>query len=191
MKKNRIKIIVAILGVVTVVTLAGCDSANKKSVSTKNTKSTSAKRTKKDESIKKDKYTYDDFKKVKIGMTYNEAKKILGEGNKESDILYTWRDSEGGEIDIVYNDGKASNVKEERLDKDTTKVTHEQYDKIQSNQTYDDVKAIFGTEGTVIEKGYNANGNDDNQYIWGNEEDGYIKVSFGDGKTSLKSDGTK
>lgn len=199
MKKGKIKILVATLGMVSILGLSGCSTSNQKSDNTNPTKavkadkSTSSKDTKKETSEKSGKVTYDDFSKVKIDMTYDEAKKILGEGTKDKDSnkMYSWGE-DGKEIQIIYDDdGKATDISEDGLENNDTKVTEDQYNKIQSDQSYDDVKAIFGgKDGTIIRKTYGAHGDDD-EYIWGNEKDGYIKVTFGDGKTSVKDDGVK
>ncbi|KHD34598.1 hypothetical protein NL50_16345 [Clostridium acetobutylicum] len=170
MKKNKLKILAAALGVTIIVGLTGCNM----------------------KAIGKD-YTYEKFSKVKTGMTYKQTEDILGKGKLSSSDygikIYKWTNKDSSEIQVSYGtDKKATTKIETNLDDNTVKVTKAEYDKIDGKQKYEDVKELLDGEGTITEVTDSGAGND-NTYIWGNKKSGYIKVSFVRGYASFKSGG--
>ena len=62
------------------------------------------------------KYTLVQYEKIKLGMTYEEVKNILGEGKVwwSSEIkglkvaLYEWENEDGSTINLMFQEGKVS-----------------------------------------------------------------------------------
>lgn len=190
MKKNKVKMLAVVLGIVTVVGLSGCDFPGKKASSSKSTSKAKTEAKASDNSSSQ-KYTYEEFSKIKTGMTYEETKKILGEGKLDSSdygiLIYKWKNKDSSEIEVSYGtDKKATTKSETKLDNDKTKVTKAQYDKIDGKQKYEDIKSLLGGEGTITKVTDTGNG-EDNTYRWGNDEDGSITISFVSGYASVKS----
>ncbi|URZ03951.1 hypothetical protein [Clostridium felsineum] len=172
-KKNKVKMLAAALGVAIIVGLTGCSGKSLKDL-------TSGKE-----------YTYEKFSKVKTGMTYEQTENILGKGKLSSSDygikIYKWTNKDSSEIQVSYGtDKKATTKSETNLEDNSVKVTKADYDKIDGKQKYEDIKSLLGGEGTITEVTDSGNGNN-NTYIWGNKKSGYIKVSFVQGYASFKS----
>ncbi|KHD37121.1 hypothetical protein NL50_07290 [Clostridium acetobutylicum] len=177
MKNIKTKITAIILGIFTVVSLAGCSLSKAE-----------------DKDLSSRKYSYEKFLKVKIGMTYDETKKILGEGKKDttqkSAEIYRWKNSDSSYIEVIYSGStnKATEKIEYKLSNNKVKVSKEKYYEVNGKQNYQEVKDILGGEGTLTEeietgKGINKT------YMWGNDNDknGYISVSFTNGYASFET----
>jgi len=65
------------------------------------------------------KYTYDMYKKIETGMSYEQVKGILGEGTEQAssedksiDLVikaYSWQNKDGSNISITFENDKVSN----------------------------------------------------------------------------------
>ncbi|URZ15100.1 hypothetical protein [Clostridium felsineum] len=178
MKNIKLKMTAIVIGVITIVGLTGC-AASKTA----------------DKPVPSKQYNYSQFTKIKVGMTYEETKKILGAGKKDSDkqgkISYKWKNDDYSFIDVTYSTStnKAIEKMEYKLGDNKIKVSKNKYYKIKGKQNYDDIKALLGGDGTVSEENDTGTGTTDKEYIWGNDSDenGYISVSFTNGYASFKS----
>lgn len=138
------------------------------------------------------KFTMEKFMKIKMGMTYDQVQKILGEGDEESSsgnfsdrrADYKWENSDETGIYISFLNNKVIDKSQVDLESKNAKVTKSMYDKLKTNMTYNEVKSILG-EGELSykskEEDYSAE-----TYIWTNEDENYLNVNFIDGKLESK-----
>jgi len=126
------------------------------------------------------------FNKLEADITLEEANKVIGfEGTLDSDSLpvYEWKVSDESSIRIQFStyDEKAISM---TMEVDTSEIKNKNVDfskidevkeKAQAEGlTYDEVKSYFGNvDGVIIEKSDGIT-----RYIWVDEEESYIRVSF-------------
>lgn len=142
------------------------------------------------------------YNKIKLGMTYEEVKVIMGsEGKKDgeinsasrnlSDNQYHWLNPNNSRITVVFDsDNRVASVLTENLEQYSLGqlappnqpageiiATREQYYQLQLGMTYEEVKAIMGSEGK-LNSGFNPEGVEDFKatYEWMNPDGTGIKV---------------
>lgn len=178
--------------------------ANRTVAAKKNTKKT----------VKIPKFSAKKYNKIKKGMTYEEALKILGtkefqkqeliiDGKPSKSYLWMYTDKD---ITIYTDENDQINQKvltsPNKGSKKTVKVTQEQFDSVKSGMTYDQVKEIFGGAGKIEVKSRNDDyellGNNSSTqtdiYQWdikGKGDSQYYELQFTDGKILAKSIVTK
>jgi len=127
----------------------------------------------------------EDYRKVELGMTIDEAVKIFGvEGTLDTTLIYIWPDNN---LQVEWVDGKINSFS-------TTSAMLKEgqingYEKLKEactgpdgpmtiNQTYEDVVKLIGKEGQKP---------DWVRYIWWVNKYKSIKIEFEDGKVKSKS----
>lgn len=153
-------------------------------------------------------YTMLQYSQLRVGMTYEQVKEILGaeglldpgfrtDGNNNSAVMYHWINPNGSAISIVfdgekkvanlgsYNLANPNNLQMVRTEQGTlqdlsqSSISIEQYNKIKLGMTYEEVKAIMGSEGKKDGEINQASRNiSDNQYHWLNPNNSRITVIF-------------
>lgn len=144
-------------------------------------------------SFKKD-IKMSDYMQVKMSMSYNQVKLILGDGVKNSLVdkygikteLYSWKNKAGGRISITLQGGKVVSKAETVLEETDAKVTLQDFNKIAANMTYNKVKDIVGEGQLIYESEYIANDKND-EYTWINKEGSYMTIVFIENKVIKKS----
>lgn len=138
--------------------------------------------------------TYDNYLKIKIGMTYDDVKGILGEGQKKelkSGVIdYTWK-SQKDSIFVQTNQGKVVTKIQKGLGKTTSKqLTVDQLNQIKSGMTFDQVVAIMGPDYQEIS--YRKSDNSIMRNVeWLLPDSTNIKIYMQDEKVIHKSDTLK
>jgi len=93
--------------------------------------------------------TYENYLNIKFDTTYDDVKGILGEGVKDelsADIIdYKWND-QGKTITIRTLKGKVVSKSQAKLGKTTANLTEEQFIKITTGMTFDQVTSILGSD---------------------------------------------
>ncbi|MBD2480699.1 hypothetical protein H6G57_01520 [Planktothrix sp. FACHB-1365] len=144
----------------------------------------------------------DQYNQIKLGMAYDEVVKIMGsEGKKDeqinhssqtlSDNRYHWLNPNGSRITVIFDQNQnVTSVLTQNLDNYTigqlappnrpegpTLATREQYYQLRLGMTYEQVKVIMGSEGTV-NTGFNPElaENFKAAYEWMNPDGTGIKI---------------
>lgn len=116
---------------------------------------------------------------VQLGMTYDEVVKALGlEGVKTSEtIVYTWAYTDGsGYFTVTTQNGVVTSKNDVKTSTDTCKINLEIYGQLKTGMTYDEVKEIIGSEGTLMTE-TNVGGVKSSMYMW-RAEDGIGTASI-------------
>lgn len=103
------------------------------------------------------KITYDNFLSIKMGMTYDEVKQILGEGSEISSneisgiktIMYTWQGRGMSNISVTIQNDAVTNKAQAGLKDMDAGITMDKYNQVTNGMTYDEVKGILG-EGQIL-----------------------------------------
>jgi outer membrane protein assembly factor BamE (lipoprotein component of BamABCDE complex) len=144
----------------------------------------------------------DQYNQIKLGMAYDEVVKIMGsEGKKDGEInqtsrnlvdnRYHWVNPNGSEITVIFDQNqKVTSVLTQNLDNykigqlappnhpdGPTLATREQYYQLRLGMTYEAVKTVMGSEGT-LNTGFNPElaENFKAAYEWMNPDGTGIKV---------------
>lgn len=169
---------------------AGCDSDSKSSKSSKSSNEKSS-------GVSKE-TVFEFYNKVEIGMTKEKVDSALGVSGKHSSQLGGLFDylseKTGYGVSVLFDDKNSVMAKtllypdrEDIAPLFTKKFTQEQSDNIKDGMSYDDVKKLVGEDGAEINETQIAF--DDNKssyiYIWVNDDDTMLQVTFGtDGKSN-------
>ncbi len=135
------------------------------------------------------------FLQIKMGMSYDEVKAILGEGKIDSSVtnsrlntnLYSWKNNLGGAISITLQGDKVTNKAETKLSKQNSKVNLKDFNTITVGMTYSKIKALFGQGQLICESQYIANDKCD-EYSWINSNESFMTIVFIDNKVVHKSE---
>lgn len=154
-----------LIAIIIVVAAVGKESKKVKSIATVDTESTSISNSEaesnKDEqsAVEKEdtKITYDNFLSIKMGMTYDEVKQILGEGSEMSSneisgiktTMYTWQGSGMSNISVTIQNDAVTNKAQAGLKDMDAGITMDKYNQVKNGMTYDEVKGILG-EGQIL-----------------------------------------
>lgn len=91
---------------------------------------------------------YEEFEKVSMGETYDDAVKSLGEPNKvikeDDKYTYIWDCGDDKSISVVIKDGVIVSKAEGLLDSESPEVTEEQYNKLKEGMTTDEAFDVLG-----------------------------------------------
>lgn len=107
---------------------------------------------------KKSGVTAENYHKIKMDMSYDDAKKIMGsEGEVSSDsevsgiktTIYSWQDGLAS-INITVQNGEVVGKAQAGVETDTAEATMDNYNKIETGMSYDDVKKVMGGEGILM-----------------------------------------
>lgn len=110
--------------------------------------------TKKEEDTK---INYDNFLNIQMGMTYDQVKEVIGEGEEVSSseiegiktVMYSWQGKGLDNISVtIQNDAVTNKAQTGLMDMDAG-ITMDKYNQIQNGMTYDQVKEILG-EGQIL-----------------------------------------
>ncbi len=153
-------------------------------------------------------YTMLQYTQLKIGMTYDQVKEILGtEGlldpgfrqdtTNNSTVMYHWINPNGSAISILFDgEKKVTNLASYNLshpdnlqmvrtehgtlqDLSQSSISIEQYNQIKAGMTYDEVKAIMGSEGKKdAEINRSSQNLSENRYHWLNPNNSRITIVF-------------
>lgn len=112
-------------------------------------------------------------------MTYDEVKKIIGEG-RMTDLgsgskLYSWDDIPR-EITVQTSEGKVEQKSHTMLSKTTAKVTEDQFNKITKGMTFEQVVSILGPD--YQEGSLKKSVDTTRRFVnWVREDKKYIKIT--------------
>lgn len=126
-------------------------STDKTTSSTQSTESTSSTPAKSENKI-----TYENFCSIQMGMTYDQVKELLGDGQEQSSnevsgiktVMYSWSGSGVSNMNVTIQNNEVVGKAQSGLYKDKANITMDQYNKIENGMTYDQVKGILG-EGEI------------------------------------------
>ncbi|WP_286904401.1 DUF3862 domain-containing protein [Clostridium sp. UBA1652] len=197
-KNERIKKVLLGIGMAGLLTfsmavLSGC-SSSKPANSTSDSSTVSDKEPEKKEPEKAEgKISYDNFLKINMGMSYDEVKAILGEGEEKSSseagglktTMYAWKGDGLTSINITIQNDITKTKSQLGLVSSKADVNMDKYNKVNNGMSYDEVKGILD-EGVLISEGKIMN-SDSTMYSWVNKNGSNMNVTFSDGKVSSKS----
>jgi outer membrane protein assembly factor BamE (lipoprotein component of BamABCDE complex) len=149
--------------------------------------------------------TIDYYNQLKIGMTYEEVKTVMGSEGKSDKELYNtsgdssqtryhWLNPDNTGISVVFDqDNRVRSIVTHNLNEyvmggdpipsqtpeGQTLATRQQYYQLQMGMTYDQVSSIMGTEGKP-NPSFNPDGDENfkTSYEWMNPDGSGIKVIF-------------
>ena len=134
---------------------------------------------------------YESFFEVKMGMTIDEVKKILGDNGElftSTDFLnvkteiYSWTGSGFSMILITFSNGTVIEKTQSGLNKVTATATTAKFSQVTSGMTYEQVKAIMGGDGCMISES-SMMGIETAIYQWnGNSLYSVASITFQNGK---------
>lgn len=141
--------------------------------------------------------TAEQYKKIENGMSYDQVKEIFGsdgENQSESEVagvttkLYMWSSDGFGKASIIFQNDKVTSKSQYGVsDSANLAITSEMYDKVKTGMTYDEVKEIFGGDGSSVSETEIA-GVKSEIYSWSGDSLGAnCTISFSDGKVASKS----
>ncbi|WP_125152368.1 DUF3862 domain-containing protein [Clostridium rectalis] len=157
-------------------------------VKNKSSKSQSSKNKKEDIKV-----NYDNFIKIKMGSTLQEAIAILGEGKEQSSseisgiktVMYNWNGIGISNMNITIQNGKVTGKSQVGLKKMDANVSLEKYNKLKNGMSYDEVKAILG-EGQILSQSKVMN-SESIIYSWMNKNGSNLNCTFSNGKLLSKA----
>lgn len=179
-------IVILLILIIKAMASGGDTSSNK---TTSNSSGNTSTTTKKDDK----KYSMDKFNQITMGMTYDQVKKVLGDGTEDSSsgdgdektVTYSWKNDDGSNITVEVQGNKVVTKAQAMLQSMDAKVTMDKYNKINNGMTYDQVKAILG-EGQLTSQ-TEMLGTKDEIYEWTNSDGSNMNVTFQDGKVDTKA----
>jgi hypothetical protein len=135
------------------------------------------------------------FLQIKMGMSYDEVKSILGDGKIDSSVnnsgvttkLYSWKSNLGGLISITLQGNKVTNKAETKLIKQNSKVTLKDFNMITVGMTYTKIKSLFGQGQLIYEAQYIYNDKCD-EYSWINNNKSSMTIVFINNKVVNKAE---
>ncbi|MCM8901330.1 DUF3862 domain-containing protein [Caldicoprobacter algeriensis] len=186
----------AIVVVIAIIAIASSNNKGSNQISVQPNPSNTAQQNTEVQTVTKTetkKYTMDQFKQIKMGMTYEEVKAILGEGTEDSSsgegelktVSYSWANSDGSNISVILQGGKVITKAQAGLQSMDARVTMEKYNKIQNGMTYEEVEAILG-EGQLISESQIMDQRTE-IYTWINSDGSNMNVTFQNGKVEAKA----
>lgn len=185
-------LIFPLLVIIAILILASCGTSSQSSSDNKNTTSSTQSSTQSNPKADNKKYSLDKFMQVQMGMSYDQVKGILGDGQEQSStgdgefktISYTWQNSDGSNISIMLQGGKVSNKAQAFLQRMDAKVTMDKYNKINNGMSYDQVKQILG-EGQLMSQ-TELLGTKSEIYTWINSNGSNMNVTLQNGNVESK-----
>jgi hypothetical protein len=144
----------------------------------------------------------DSYNAVKENMTVDEVEGILGKGeltkecytyipytdnqDEYDDSYYIWKSKDEEQvINIDFQEGKANSKNQYEVidepDGFSDQATKENYDRINTGMTYDEVKSIIG-EGAAVTNGFSVSG-----YMWSGPDGLLVQIDVQDGIVTEKS----
>lgn len=143
--------------------------------------------------------TAEKYEQVKLGSTKEEVEKILGKGESSSSDetagvkteSFTYKTSDPlAYASVMFQNGKAVSKDQVGLYDNSKfpKITLEQYDKVSTGMTYDQVKSALGGDGEPSTES-NFGGIVSKGYYWPGKEDmSFATLTFdNDGKLTAKN----
>ena len=134
--------------------------------------------------------TYDDFKNMKLGISYEECKAAFGEANmlveQNGKKTYTWKMDGNKNISVVVEDNLIKSKAQGLLGEYKIPITKAQYDKLNTGMTLDEVKAIVG-EGEFTNSELQTDGKTKSLYSYHNEDLSSAILTFIDNALYSKS----
>lgn len=173
--------------------LIGCKGSNKENETAtagKNETTTSTVAQKETKVFHEDKgtATYDNFLEVKVGESYDDTVKELGEPNKlvteGGTNTYFWTLENGGSISVIVDDGKIVSMSQGLLSGKSTSITIDQYNQLQEGMTIEEVQAIAGSGTLTTEE--QMDGYVRTFYSYRNEDNSSAIITYHDGKLYSK-----
>lgn len=135
--------------------------------------------------------TYEDFKNIKLGISYEECKAGIGEANmlvQESDKkTYTWKMGNNKTISVVVQDNIIKSKAQGLLNDNKIPITRAQYDSLNNGMTLDEVKAIVGNEGVFTNAELQSDGKTKTLYSYHNGDASSAILTFVDNALYSKS----
>ena len=140
----------------------------------------------------------DKFNQIQQGMSYEEVKAIIGEDGENTSenevagiktVVYEWSSKTGwGNASVTFqNDQVVNKAQFGVASGDQVKVTLDMYNQVQTGMSYDEVKGIFGGEGTLMSQSEIA-GYSSEMYQWSGKSLGSnCVITFSDGAVDAKS----
>lgn len=142
--------------------------------------------------------SYDNFKKLDFGMSYDEVKGILGSDGEETSSsqvgkyeskTFVWKGGKSERISVSFRNDELRFANQGGLtdysgDADVTKA---KFDQIKTGMSYDEVKDLIGSDGEITSMSKIAD-TTLMSYVWkGEKKFSSLRGSFKDGKLTSKS----
>lgn len=191
-KHSFLGILFIIIGALIIIgAVSGGGSENDKPVVSSSTESQSATTTKTEKKLSADKFNSIDF-----GMTYEDVVDIIGEdGTNISEVsvldtttaIYQWEDGLTNCNVTFSNNSVTGKAQVGILETPNANVTLALYDSIKTGMTYDEVIAIFGTDGELMSTSKLLDA-ETTIYMWdGTTLGGNCNVTFQNGEVFAKA----
>lgn len=138
-------------------------------------------------------YTFDNFEKVKMGISYDDVVKILGKETKKKQtdstvsdrngISCTWVNKDYSSIVIFFDNSKVTSKYAVGFFNNVySNISKVKYDKLKKGMTYDQVKKILGEGILENENKFSSKSADVKSYKWKSKDDEFIDLDFHNGK---------
>jgi outer membrane protein assembly factor BamE (lipoprotein component of BamABCDE complex) len=137
------------------------------------------------------------FSKLELGMSYEQVKAIMGspgttlsetKSGSFSSASYEWKGDKFARISVRFTNDELTYKSQSGLSpaSGTDEINQEKFNKINIGMTYDEVKAIIGSDGELTSQMKIGKVNSVN-YRWKGERYSNIFASFKDGKLQNKT----
>lgn len=134
--------------------------------------------------------TYENFKNLKLGISYEECKASIGEANvlveESGKKTYTWKMDGNKNISIVVENNIIKSKAQGLLNESKIPITKAQYDSLNTGMTLDEVKAIVG-EGVFTNAELVSDGKTKSLYSYHNGDLSSAILTFVDNALYSKS----
>lgn len=141
-------------------------------------------------------YTADQFNQITMGMTYDQAKQIMGgDGSVQSETevsgtkttVYLWSNSDGlSNITLTVQNGTVTAKAQTGIITTGNVVTKDKFDQVQTGMSLDQVNQIMGESGALTSES-SAGNVDTTIYMWDGAPGTNCTVSFQNGSVVLKT----
>ncbi|GAA0124799.1 DUF3862 domain-containing protein [Clostridium sp. CTA-19] len=176
--------------IIIVIAIKGTSSSDN---TTKNDESATSSSQNNKEKEAKTKVTYENFLKIGMDQSYEDACEVLGEGTEttSSDIggittkMYTWTGSGISNMNITVQNGVVTGKAQAGLKKNDANITLEKYNEINEGMSLEEVNSILG-EGELTSQS-KVMDIDSCIYSWINKDGTNCNVTFQSNVVTMKA----
>ena len=138
----------------------------------------------------------DNFNKLKLGMSYDEAKGVMGgDGNETSSSKignyesksYQWKGEKFAQIRATFRNGKLSSRSQSGITSSdgSADISQDKFNKIQTGMSYSEIKGVVGSDGEMTRESQIGNSTL-TSYVWKGPKYANIRISLKDDKMQNK-----
>lgn len=141
--------------------------------------------------------TYDKFKQLKFGMSYDEVKEVMGSDGEETrssqvgqyeSKTYAWKGDKFERISASFRNDELRFLSQSGLTGNSgdAAITKAKFDQVKTGMTYDEVKDVIGSEGEMTSMS-KIGDSTLASYVWKGERFANMRATFKDEKMTSKS----